>query len=291
MGSLFMLPLPVQAADDAWDRELLRGALADRPEDVYHALLTVILRLVFLLYAEERDLLPEGETFARHYSLAGLYERLREDAALHPDTMNQRYGAWAQLLVLFRLFHDGAEADGLQLPRRLGVLFDPDRFPFLEGRRAGGTRQGHERVEPPLVPDGTVYRALDKLLVLDGERISYLGFEGRLPREPGFIPPGSGVLAHHTPGFSFERPDVADAETRPPDRRPPGVDPSTWRGHSGKTGGRSCSPCGAGRRCPRRRCRNAPVTSDRGRGARLPLVVPGLRGREACNTPNTATIR
>ncbi len=111
--------------------------------------------------------------FARHYSLAGLYERLREDAALHPDTMNQRYGAWAQLLVLFRLFHDGAEADGLQLPRRLGVLFDPDRFPFLEGRRAGGARQGHERIEPPLIPDGTVYRALDKLLVLDGERISY----------------------------------------------------------------------------------------------------------------------
>ena len=72
--------------------------------------------------------------------------------------MNQRYGAWAQLLVLFRLFHDGAEADGLQLPRRLGVLFDPDRFPFLEGRRAGGARQGHERVEPPLIPDGTVYR-------------------------------------------------------------------------------------------------------------------------------------
>ena len=173
LHALYELLRGVQAADDAWDRELLRGALTERPDDVYHALLTVILRLVFLLYAEERDLLPEGETFARHYSLAGLYERLREDAALHPDTMNQRYGAWAQLLVLFRLFHDGAEADGLQLPRRLGVLFDPDRFPFLEGRRAGAARQGHECVEPPLVPDGTVYRALDKLLVLDGERISY----------------------------------------------------------------------------------------------------------------------
>ena len=173
LHGLYELLRGVQAADDASKRELLREALAERPDDVYHALLTVILRLVFLLYAEERDLLPEGETFARHYSLAGLYERLREDAALHPDTMNQRYGAWAQLLVLFRLFHDGAEADGLQLPRRLGVLFDPDRFPFLEGRRAGGARQGHERVEPPLVPDGTVYRALGKLLVLDGERISY----------------------------------------------------------------------------------------------------------------------
>ena len=97
LHALYELLRGLQAADDASDRELLREALAERPDDVYHALLTVVLRLVFLLYAEERDLLPEGETFARHYSLAGLYERLREDAALHPDTMNQRYGAWAQL--------------------------------------------------------------------------------------------------------------------------------------------------------------------------------------------------
>ena len=93
LHALYELLRSLQAADDASDRELLREALAEHPDDVYHALLTVILRLVFLLYAEERDLLPEGETFARHYSLAGLYERLREDAALHPDTMNQRYGA------------------------------------------------------------------------------------------------------------------------------------------------------------------------------------------------------
>ena len=173
LHALYELLRGVQAADDASHGELLREPLAERPDDVYHALLTVILRLVFLLYAEERDLLPEGETFARHYSLAGLYERLCEDAALHPDTMNQRYGAWAQLLVLFRLFHDGAEADGLHLPPRHGDLFNPDRFPFLEGRPTGGARQIHERIDPPLVPDGTVYRALDKLLVLDGERISY----------------------------------------------------------------------------------------------------------------------
>ena len=173
LHALYELLRGVQAADDTSHGELLREPLAERPDDVYHALLTVILRLVFLLYAEERDLLPEGETFARHYSLAGLYERLREDAALHPDTMNQRYGAWAQLLVLFRLFHDGAEAAGLHLPPRQGVFFDPDRFPFLEGRRAGGARQLHERIEPPLVPDSTVFCALDKLLVLDGERISY----------------------------------------------------------------------------------------------------------------------
>lgn len=162
-----------QAAHDASKGELLRQPLADQPDEVYHALLTVILRLVFLLYAEERDMLPEDDTFLQNYSLAGLYERLREDAALYPDTMDQRYGAWAQLLVLFRLVHDGADSGTMRLPRRHGALFDPDRFPFLEGRRSAGARQLHERISPPLVPDGTIYRAFEKLFVLDGERISY----------------------------------------------------------------------------------------------------------------------
>ncbi len=173
LHALYDLLRGFQAAHDASKGELLREPLAEHPDEVYRALLTVILRLVFLLYAEERDMLPEDETFLRYYSLAGLYERLREDAALFPDTMDQRFGAWAQLLVLFRMIHDGAEAGTMRLPKRHGVLFDPDRFKFLEGRPIGGACQIHERIEPPLVPDGTIYRALEKLLVLDGERISY----------------------------------------------------------------------------------------------------------------------
>ncbi|HEX9731565.1 MAG TPA: N-6 DNA methylase, partial [Thermoanaerobaculia bacterium] len=173
LHALYELLRGFQAAHDASRGELLRGQLAGRPDEVYRALLTVILRLVFLFYAEERDMLPDDETFVRFYKLAGLYERLREDAALYPDTMDQRYGAWAQLLVLFRMIHDGAERGGMRLPTRQGVLFDPDRFPFLEGRTGGDARQKHQRIEPPLVPDGTIYRALEKLLVLDGERISY----------------------------------------------------------------------------------------------------------------------
>ncbi len=173
LHALYELLRGLQAAHDASRRRLLHDALAEHPDEVYRALLTVILRLVFLLYAEERDMLPAEETWLRYYSLAGLHERLREDAALHPDTMDQRYGAWAQLLVLFRMIHDGAASGAMRLPRRHGVLFDPDRFPFLEGRPRGGARQIHAAIEPPLVPDGTVYRALEKLLVLDGERISY----------------------------------------------------------------------------------------------------------------------
>ncbi|MHB1345588.1 MAG: Eco57I restriction-modification methylase domain-containing protein [Thermoleophilia bacterium] len=173
LHALYELLRGFQAAHDASKGELLHEQLREHPDEVYRGLLTVLLRLVFLLYAEERDMLPEDETYLRHYSLGGLYERLREDAALFPDTMDQRYGAWPQLLTLFRLVYDGADAGSMRLPRRHGVLFDPDRFSFLEGRPPSGARQTGERLDPPLVPDGTVFRALEKLLVLDGERISY----------------------------------------------------------------------------------------------------------------------
>ena len=180
MHALYELLRGLEIAHNASGGDLLREPLAEDGDrdDIYRGLLAVILRLVFLLYAEERGMLPEDGTFLRHYSLTGLYQRLREDAALHPDTMDQRFGAWAQLLVLFRLIHDGARAHrtggAVALPERHGALFDPDRFPFLEGRHARtGVRQTGERVRPPHVSDGAVYRVLEKLLVLDAERISY----------------------------------------------------------------------------------------------------------------------
>ena len=179
LHALYELLRGFQTAHDSSGGELLREPLSDDGDrnDIYRGLLSVILRLVFLLYAEERGMLPEDENFARYYSLTGLYQRLREDAALNPDTMDQRFGAWAQLLVLFRLIHDGSRDDrtggAVSLPERRGALFDPDRFRFLEGRSGGGVRQMTERVVPPRISDGVIYRVLEKLLVLDGERISY----------------------------------------------------------------------------------------------------------------------
>ena len=173
LHALYELLRGFQAAHDTSKGALLRGSLAENPDEVYRGLLTVVLRLVFLLYAEERDMLPQDETFLGAYSLAGLYERLREDAALHPDTMDQRFGGYAQLLALFRMVHDGARAGAMQLPTRHGALFDPDRYRFLEGRGEDAVRQINERIDPPRVPDGTIYRVLEKLVVLDGERISY----------------------------------------------------------------------------------------------------------------------
>lgn len=173
LHALYELVRGLQAAHDRSNGRLLREVLERDPDEVYRGLLTVILRMVFLLYAEQRDLLPKGEVFARNYFLGGLFDRLQENAAQHPTTMDFRYGAWAQLLVLFRMVHDGARAGGIRLPPRQGSLFDPERFQFLSRVPEDPERRSPSQVMVPLVPDGTVYRVLEKLLVLDGERISY----------------------------------------------------------------------------------------------------------------------
>ncbi|MBL8227246.1 MAG: N-6 DNA methylase [Bryobacterales bacterium] len=168
LESLYELLRGFQSADDQTKGELLRDILARDPDHVYAGLLTTLLRLVFLLYAEDRGLVSTDSVYANYYSVAGLYERLRADAGRYPDTMYQRYGAWAQLLALFRLIYEGGSHGGMRIPPREGYLFDPDRYPYLEGRR-------NRADEPaiPRVPDGVLYQVLSKLMVLDGERLSY----------------------------------------------------------------------------------------------------------------------
>ena len=173
LHALYELVRGFQAAHYHSKGTLLRRELEESPDTVYRALLTVILRLVFLLYAEQRDLLPNDETFVKFYSLAGLHDRLREDAAQYPDTMDQRFGAWAQLVVLFRMIHDGAKSGEMELPPRQGALFDPGRFEFLSKLPVSEGTKDAEEASVPFVPNGTVYRVLEKLLVLDGEKISY----------------------------------------------------------------------------------------------------------------------
>ena len=173
LAALFELLRGFQAADDLRKGELLRDVLAQDPDQVYAGLLTVLLRLVFLLYAEDRGLMSDDEVYIKHYSVTGLFERLRIDEGHYPDTMDLRYGAWAQLLTLFRMVHDGGRHRKLRLPARHGYLFNPDRYPFLEGRPHGSQRQSGQRLTPPLVSDGVLFRVLHNLLILDGERISY----------------------------------------------------------------------------------------------------------------------
>jgi len=168
LEALYELLRGFQAADDQAHGELLRDVMARDPNHVYAGLVTTLLRLVFTLFAEDRALLSTDPLYVGNYSLVGLYDRVRADDGRYHDTMDQRYGAWAQLLVLFRLIYQGGSHGGMRIPAREGYLFDPDRYLFLEGRG--------ERSDPPAIPrvsDGVTFRILSKLLLLDGERLSY----------------------------------------------------------------------------------------------------------------------
>jgi hypothetical protein len=169
--SLHELLRGLQAADALTGHKILREIIARNPNEIYEGLLNVLLRLVFLLFAEDRGLMPAGRLYARHYSAHGLFERLRADHEKHPDTMDNRFGGWAQLVTLFRLVHDGCRHPDLKTPGRKGNLFDYERFPFLEGRARKFDPIDGKSVPP--VSDGTQYRVLANLLLLDGERLSY----------------------------------------------------------------------------------------------------------------------
>src|SRR4029079_16274945 len=72
------------------DRTRMEDMAAGRPEHLYEGLLTVLLRLVFLLYAEDRDLIPsrtDGEARAIYdqgYGVRSLHARLLDDDAHYP---------------------------------------------------------------------------------------------------------------------------------------------------------------------------------------------------------------
>ena len=157
---------------DAADPVRVRALAAQAPQHLYEAVLTVLLRLIFILYAEDRGLMPSaaGATakmlYEQGYALGGLHMRLRDDAALYPDTMDERRGGWGRLLALFRLVSRG-HPSGFMQPRG-GKLFSEDAFPFLLGREQPGDP---DRVLP--VGDGCILRVLDGLLILGGERVAY----------------------------------------------------------------------------------------------------------------------
>lgn len=162
-----------QEADRAARGKILADALKHDPNHIYGGMLTTLMRMVFVLYAEDRSLMGSDETWLRNYSISGLYERLRADEGQYPDTMDSRYGAWAQIITLTRLLYDGGGHGSWRLPPRHGGLFDPDAYAFLEGRAWESKRDATALIQAPLVSDGILFRILQDLLYLDGERISY----------------------------------------------------------------------------------------------------------------------
>jgi hypothetical protein len=78
-------------------RDWLRAALEAEGDHFYQGVLSIVLRLVFLLYAEDQSLLPVNHpTYSEHLSLFGLHERLAHDVGAHPESMHHRFGAYGR---------------------------------------------------------------------------------------------------------------------------------------------------------------------------------------------------
>lgn len=186
LDSLYELLRGFQAADERAKGELLRAVLAKNPDDVYAGLLNVLMRMVFLLFAEDRTIVPTDpkskqptELYVRHYSVHGLFERLRADAEHYLDTMDQRYGAWAQLLALFRAVHDGCKHPQMQMDATVLAAYGwtdlPTACDFIldyEDEETAEESSGRKRKKPWRFrwPDEVRDEVLARLLKLNTER-------------------------------------------------------------------------------------------------------------------------
>ena len=84
LAALWELLRGFQRADELSQRqdvELLADLPERDPQQLYGGLITVLMRLVFLLYAEDEALMPADALYEQNYKVSGIFERLRQDAA------------------------------------------------------------------------------------------------------------------------------------------------------------------------------------------------------------------
>ncbi len=93
----------------------------------YEQALTVVYRVLFLLFAEARGLVPAWHPVYREaYTIEALYRRSAEPPPR---------GLWAALQAITRLAHAGCKAGDLSVTAFNGRLFSPRHTPLVEQRR------------------------------------------------------------------------------------------------------------------------------------------------------------
>lgn len=128
-----------ESAADA-QRRGLPDPLPKRTHDSYEAAVTMMMRAVFLLFAEERGLLPSGELFEQGYGIARELERLiARETEESEEALDATSLTWHRLLATSQALYQGASFENLRMPAYGGSLFDPARFPFLTATNEQGT--------------------------------------------------------------------------------------------------------------------------------------------------------
>ena len=114
----------VSQNDAPADREAVSVGVT--PEEVYRAACRVAMRLVVILFAESRELLPrENALYHGSYGLNGLFDQLDREGG----SLSDSFAAWPRILALFKLVRDGSHHPALPVHAYGGELFaagDPD---------------------------------------------------------------------------------------------------------------------------------------------------------------------
>ena len=118
--------LPKSGAQTDASGAARQGRAAVDPADIYRAACRVAMRLVVILFAESRDLLPrDNALYHSAYGLQGLLEQLQSAAAGHGVPLTERHSAWPRVLALFRLVWQGSHFPELPVKDYGGELFAP----------------------------------------------------------------------------------------------------------------------------------------------------------------------
>ncbi|SEL36554.1 Eco57I restriction-modification methylase domain-containing protein [Rhodococcus maanshanensis] len=128
-----------ESAADA-GRRGLPDPLPTRTHDTYEAAVTVMMRVVFLLFAEERGLLPTGELFEQGYGISRELARLvGRESDESEEALDSTSLTWHRLLATSAALYNGATFENMRMPAYGGSLFDPARFPFLADANEQGS--------------------------------------------------------------------------------------------------------------------------------------------------------
>ena len=188
---------------------------AATPEDIYRAACRVAMRLVVILFAESRELLPrDNPLYHGSYGLNGLLEGLEREAA-RGGALAGSFSAWPRVLALFRLVREGSHHPDLPVTAYGGDLFAPGASDAAEGLRQALYVFENACFAGEALPDRDVHEML-KLLTRTTIRIrqgrggtravvpvdfsdlssEYIGilYEGLLDYELKTAPPGDPVI-------------------------------------------------------------------------------------------------
>ena len=130
------------------------------PADIYRAACRVAMRLVVILFAESRELLPrDNSLYHESYGLNGLLERL-ERAATRPGALAHSFGGWPRVLALFKLAREGSHFPDLPVPAYGGDLFAPGHHDTVDGLSRALSVFESACFENEVLPDRDIHQML-----------------------------------------------------------------------------------------------------------------------------------